>query len=241
MKRIFFSSALILLFIIGCNAEEKVEITDEMTDNNRKPPADIPLTYLALGDSYTIGEGVPENGRFPVQLKDNLENSGVKLSRVQIIARTGWTTDELSKAMDASEFDESYGLITLLIGVNNQYRGRTPESYQPEFSALLKRAIALAGGDTARVIVISIPDWGVTPFAANRDRQKIAAEIDAYNHINREEARKAGVAWVDVTEISRRAATQPELIAPDQLHPSTLMYKSWVDDMFPYAKKVFSE
>lgn len=193
------------------------------------------LTYLALGDSYTIGEGVSEKASYPVLLQDSLTASGIDSLDVQIVARTGWTTDELREALDSAQLRPPYDLVTLLIGVNNQYRGRTPESYRPEFVNLLQRAVEYAGGNSEKVIVLSIPDWGVTPFARGRDREQISLEIDAYNAINREESEKAGVAWVDVTPVSREATANPELLASDGLHPSGLMYRLWVNEVFPVA------
>lgn len=177
--------------------------------------------YLALGDSYTIGESVPANERFPVVLAKTL-----KLGEPEIIAKTGWTTDELNAAIDAASPQGPYDLVTLLIGVNNQYRGRDAEQYRGEFAALLQRAIGFAGGDVKKVVVVSIPDWGVTPFAEGRDRAKIASEIDRYNAVNREEADRAGVLYVDITPISRQ--NDPSLVAADGLHPSGKQYLQWV-------------
>ncbi|MFP5247557.1 MAG: SGNH/GDSL hydrolase family protein [Thermoanaerobaculia bacterium] len=177
--------------------------------------------YLALGDSYTIGESVAPSQRFPVQLANEL-----KLGEPQIIAKTGWTTDELNAAIDAANPQGPYELVTLLIGVNNQYRGRDAEQYRGEFVGLLRRAIGFAGGDPKKVIVVSIPDWGVTPFAEGRDRAKIAMEIDRYNAMNREEAQKAGARYVDITPISRQS--DAALVAEDGLHPSGKQYNEWV-------------
>ncbi len=229
MKPIFVIVSFLCMLTLGCNSDMK-----QQSENKT-------FTYLALGDSYTIGEGVSENERYPVLLQDSLEASGIHLSDLQIIARTGWTTDELSEAIDQAELSIPYDLVTLLIGVNNQYRGRTPDSYRPEFVNLLERAVEYAGDNSGRVIVLSIPDWGVTPFAGGRDKEQIAREIDAYNAINREESEKAGVAWVDVTAISREAASRPELLAPDGLHPSGLMYRYWVNDLFPLAFEMLKD
>jgi len=151
----------------------------------------------------------------------------------EIIAKTGWTTDELSSALDKWMPRDSYSLVTLLIGVNNQYRGRDPEQYRKEFAQLLQRAIGYAGGNAKRVVVVSIPDWGVTPFAANRDRRKIAAEIDRFNGINAEETKRAGAKYANITPISRK---YPTLVAPDGLHPSAEMYAQWVTVILPQAE-----
>jgi lysophospholipase L1-like esterase len=184
--------------------------------------------FLALGDSYTIGESVAVADRWPNQLAAKLG-----IATPEIIAKTGWTTDELSSAIDAAKPQGPYALVTLLIGVNNQYRGRDAEQYRKEFVVLLHRAIAFAGGDPKRVVVVSIPDWGVTPFAANRDRAKIGAEIDHFNAINAEETKRAGARYANITPVSRRDTT---LVAPDGLHPSAKMYSEWVSVIEPQAR-----
>lgn len=184
--------------------------------------------YLALGDSYTIGESVAPAERFPNQLARQLG-----LPAPQIIARTGWTTDELNAAIDAANPQGPFDLVTLLIGVNNQYRGRDAEQYRGEFRTLLQRAIGFAGGDAQHVIVVSIPDWGVTPFAEGRDRAKIAGEIDRYNAINREETSRAGARYADITPISRGSGAA--LVAGDGLHPSGAQYAQWVTRILPEA------
>jgi undecaprenyl-diphosphatase len=185
--------------------------------------------YLALGDSYTIGESVPASERFPMQLARELG-----IDEPHIIAKTGWTTDELSVAIDAANPQGPFDLVTLLIGVNNQYRGRSADEYRTQFAALLGRAVGFAGGDANKVIVVSIPDWGVTPFAEGRDRAKIAREIDQFNAINREEAARAGAKWVDITPISR--GSDPALVASDGLHPSGKQYAEWVNAIAPLAR-----
>jgi lysophospholipase L1-like esterase len=186
--------------------------------------------YLALGDSYTIGESVAVEERFPVQLARALN-----LPEPEIVARTGWTTDELDAAIDTADPQGPFDLVTLLIGVNNQYRGRPVDEYRVQFAALLRRAIAFAGGDATKVVVVSIPDWGVTPFAEGRDRAKIAQEIDAFNAINREEAVRAGSRWVDITPVSR--GNDPALVAGDTLHPSGAQYREWVRLIVPEARE----
>jgi len=192
--------------------------------------------FLALGDSYTIGESVAVADRWPNQLALRLRKNGIDIADPEIIAKTGWTTDDLSSAIDAAKPQRPYALVTLLIGVNNQYRGRAAEEYRNEFVALLRRAVVFAGGNPRRVVVVSIPDWGVTPFAANRDRAKIAAEIDRFNTINAEETRKAGARYADITPVSRRAVADATLVAPDGLHPSAAMYALWVSIISPEAE-----
>ncbi|HTI96848.1 MAG TPA: GDSL-type esterase/lipase family protein [Rudaea sp.] len=185
--------------------------------------------FLALGDSYTIGEGVAADQNWPHQLAAALRARGVAIAEPEIVARTGWTTDELSAAMDAHAFHPPYALVTLLIGVNNQYRGRDVDNYRAEFRKLLERAIALAGGDARRVVVVSIPDWGVTRFGAEsgRDLARIAREIDAFNAAAAAIATTLRVHYADVTAISRDRGGAADMLAADGLHPSAAMYARW--------------
>ena len=199
-------------------------------------PASAPSHYLALGDSYTCGESVPPADAFPAQLAARLRRDGVDLGPPTVIAVTGWTTGDLSAALDQRRPAGPFALVTLLIGVNNHYRGGSADVYRSGFAALVGRAVALAGGRPSHVVVLSIPDWGVTPYAAGRDRSGIGREIDAFNAANRDESARAGVRYVDVTPESRRAATRPALVAGDGLHPSAAMYREWVDAMTPAAE-----
>jgi len=201
--------------------------------------AQEPIRFLALGDSYTIGESVAEQDRWPVQLTRLMREAGVNLNQPEIIATTGWTTDELSSAIDERKPSNDYGLVSLLIGVNNQYRGNSQEVYVQEFTALLNRAIEFAGGIKNHVVVVSIPDWGVTPFAADRDRDKIAEEIDAFNAINRKISASHGVHYVDITPSSRLAKTELDLVAGDGLHPSGKEYSRWAGKVFEEMKSVY--
>lgn len=178
------------------------------------------FTYLALGDSYTIGESVPENERFPNQAAALLAAEGISLAPPRIIARTGWTTDELEAAVAAANITDTFGIVTLLIGVNNQYRGRSTAEYKTEFTRLLQQAIHFAAGHSDRVVVLSIPDWGAVPFAEGRDRQQIAEEIDAFNAINRSVSKKFRVHYLDITPDTRKATQDPGLVASDGLHYS---------------------
>jgi len=197
------------------------------------------MTYLALGDSYTIGESVPAAGRWPVQLAAALRGEGVPLAEPVILATTGWTTDELSAAMDEAGFAPPWDLVSLLIGVNNQYRGRDAEAYRGEFRRLLQRAIALADARAGRVLVLSIPDWGVTPFArdSGRDIARIASELDAYNATARQETLQLGARWVDIAPISR---TRPTLLADDGLHPSAAQYALWTEAALPAVRAMLA-
>ena len=189
------------------------------------------MRFLALGDSYTIGEGVAEAQRWPNQWAAALRALGAEIDAPRIIAQTGWTTDELSAAMDALEPLGQWDLVSLLIGVNNQYRGRDLQNYREEFSALLERAIALAGGDAGRVLVLSIPDWGVTPFARDgkRDLARIADQIDDYNAVNRDVSESRGAVWRDITDLTRDFGARRDMLADDGLHPSGAMYALWVE------------
>ena len=196
---------------------------------------------LNLGDSYTIGEAVLSAENFPHQLQLQLNNSGIEISSPEIIATTGWTTDELMNGINENLPSPPYDLVTLLIGVNNQYRGKSIDEYRKEFCELLDLSIKYANNNSAHVIVISIPDWGVMPIAEGRDRKKIAEEIDAFNKVNEEEAIKSGCPYCNITAISRIATTDISLAASDGLHPSAKQYELWVEKIFPLAKKILSE
>lgn len=194
------------------------------------------FNYLALGDSYTIGESVLESERFPVQLVKRLQADSINIEDPQIIATTGWTTDELLAAIKEKNIKDTFNIVTLLIGVNNQYRGRDAENYRGELKQLIDIAVKYAGGNKDNVFVLSIPDWGVTPFAEGKDRDKIAAEIDLYNKVKKEECEKAGIKYYDITEISR--IKDQSLTASDGLHPSGKMYGLWVDKIYGDIKKL---
>jgi lysophospholipase L1-like esterase len=193
------------------------------------------VRYLALGDSYTIGEGVDARERWPVRLAALLRARGIDVAEPEIIARTGWTTDELDAAIDEAAPRGPYGLVSLLIGVNNQYRGGAESIYRTQFAALLRRAIGFAGGDASRVVVLSIPDWGMTPFAEGRDPARIAREIDAFNAAAREVTAEVGARWVDVTPASRQAGGAADMLAADGLHPSGRQYARWAELALPAA------
>jgi lysophospholipase L1-like esterase len=198
------------------------------------------MRYLALGDSYTIGESVSAAERWPVQLTARLRERGFTMDDPLLIATTGWTTGELSHAIDQANPIGPFDLVTLLIGVNNQYRGRSADEYRKQFHALLQRAIAYAGNDPARVIILSIPDWSVTPFATGMGAEqssldRIAGQIDQFNAINRAETERSGARYIDITPISRQAAQDRSLLAADGLHPSGKMYAAWVKLIKPLA------
>lgn len=186
-----------------------------------------PLRYLALGDSYTIGESVPLNKNFPNQTVALLKKENIAMEEPAIIAKTGWTTDELQEQISRTRLAIPFDFVTLLIGVNNQYRGRSADEYAQQFEELLQQAISFAGDKPNHVIVLSIPDWGVTPFAEDRDRNKIAKEIDAFNEINEKIAKKYNVHYINITPFTREATTDNSLVAKDGLHPSAKDYGRW--------------
>src|SRR5215203_3578792 len=194
-------------------------------------------TYLALGDSYTIGQSVLPSENFPNQTVQLLDQQNYNFKAPEILATTGWTTDELQNNINNHVFTPPYDFVSLLIGVNNQYRGRPVENYKPELESLLKQAIQFAGGKADHVIVLSIPDWGVTPFANGRDRAQIAKEIDDYNAANRYISEICKVNYVDITPDSREAATDLTLTANDGLHPSAKEYARWAQKVFAAIKQ----
>jgi lysophospholipase L1-like esterase len=195
------------------------------------------MTYLALGDSYTIGEAVQLHESFPYQVVQLLRREHLAFNAPEIIAKTGWTTDELLSAISFYRFESSYDFVTLLIGVNNQYRERSCEEYQQQFTTLLKKAIRLSGNVASHVIVLSIPDWGITPFAKDRDRKKIGEEIDQFNLINKKVAKQQGTHYIDITSAPRNAVGDVELLAADGLHPSTKEYRRWAGLVVEMVKR----
>ena len=208
--------------------------------------------FLALGDSYTIGEAVLNNDRWPNQLCKALLKEDIILSDPVIIAKTGWTTDELLAEIQNIYPDSPggfvnkdqipvYDIVSLLIGVNNQYRKLSIDTYRNEFRTLLKLAIIFANNIESRVFVLSIPDWGITPFAEGQDRGAIKEAIDMFNKTNKEETLKNNIQYIDITPISRLVDKDPSLLASDGLHPSGKMYEKWVELILPFAKKILEE
>lgn len=191
------------------------------------------FTYLALGDSYTIGEQVPVYDNFPYQTIQLLRKQFPDqiFHAAEIIAKTGWTTDELLGGIANTRINNTYDFVSLLIGVNNQYRGRDLENYRQEFSILLNKAIAFAGNKNQHVFVLSIPDWGITPFAAERDRAKIAVEIDAFNQVAKEITQQQACHYIDITTDQRKDGEDQAFLATDGLHPSGLEYQKWATSL----------
>jgi lysophospholipase L1-like esterase len=215
---------ILILMMLSCSSTETQEnITPanlpNMNENNPN------RTFLALGDSYTIGESLDEKDRWSMQLIDLLKDS-FNFTKHDIIAHTGWTTSELTQAIEARKLTEQYDLVSLMIGVNNQYRGQSLDNYRVEFKELLKISTKFAKNDAKRVVVLSIPDWGKSPFAKGQDAQKIASEIDAFNKVAREECKKANIIFIDITEFTRKN-TDASMFAIDGLHYSGKMHRLW--------------
>lgn len=232
---------LYLLFpvflLLACSDDELVD-TDVLEEPEVSVPVDS-LTYLALGDSYTIGSGVDKEDRFPIQLASRLTQDSFAMREPRFIATQGWTTVSLAQALTEQNIPDSFDLVSLLIGVNNQFQGRPFEDYEGEFSSLLESAIRFAGGRKDRVIVLSIPDYAYTPFGQSRPNPDlISEEIDAYNEVNKRVALEKGVAYFDITPISRRGLMEEDLVAVDGLHPSGKMYGEWIDLMIDTVKEL---
>lgn len=227
------ATAAAIAVAIGCST------LPEPADMPARDDTAHPLSYLALGDSYTIGEGVDARGRWPLQLARTLRAEGIALQDPRIIATTGWTTDELSAAIDAEDPPGRFDFVSLLIGVNNQYRGRDVDNYREEFQALLERAIALAGERADRVLVLGIPDWGATRFgaASGRDPTQVSRELDAYNAVAEAICTARGAAFVDLAAVSRERGAEDAMLVDDGLHPSAAMYGEWTQLALPVARR----
>ena len=223
MKSKILVVTLIGLICISCS-NAKTESVNAIPTPSKK-------YYLALGDSYTIGESVPDTDRFPVILVRELKKRDVQFEEPNIIAKTGWTSGELIDAVEEANIQRNFELVTLLIGVNNQYRGLSVEAYRLELRKLLKKALVFAANKPENVRVISIPDWGVSPFAANRDRELIADEIDVFNAVKMEETAAMNLTFINITEISRTALDQEAYFASDGLHFSGKMHALWVEEI----------
>lgn len=233
----FFKIRLFLLFSIlsiqffGCTDkmdEDDFSNINQVLENKVENNAQNEFSYLALGDSYTIGQGVATDETWPRQLATRLVEDDVNLS-VEIVARTGWTTRDLLGALNNNQnLSGRYDLVSLLIGVNNQYQGKSISDFEAEFEQLLKLAIALTGNDSDRVFVLSIPDYSVTPFGQSGNPEEISAELKEFNQRKKEIVQEYGVNYFNITDISQRASSDLTLLADDQLHPSAIMYEMWV-------------
>lgn len=233
----FFGTLLILVLFIACRREAVSVGPQIIPPDPSAPGADSGVVrYLALGDSYTIGQSVDPGSRFPIQTRNWLIGNGIQLSEPQIIATTGWTTSNLQSAIARVDPKGPFDIVTLLIGVNDQYQGADPAGYETRFTQLLEQAIGLAGNRPWRVIVLSIPDYSVTPFARNYDTQLIREEIDQFNAINKRITLSRQAGYLDITPSTREAANDPSLLAGDGLHPSGKEYKRWSDQLGPMIK-----
>ena len=217
--------------MLSCHSTENQD--DSMPAMNPNNPK---RTFLALGDSYTIGESVDEKDRWSLQLIDLLKNE-FNLTKHDIVARTGWTTSELTEAIQARNLTDQYDIVSLLIGVNNQYRGQSLDNYRVEFKNLLNTSIRFAKNDAKKVIVLSIPDWGKTPFAKGSNTEKIASEIDAFNNVAKEECKKANIVFVNITEITRKN-TDASMFASDGLHYAGKMHRLWAFEVLGMAREI---
>ena len=221
--------------MLSCNStESKIIISpnpvNNMSENNSK------RTFLALGDSYTIGESVDEKDRWSIQLISLMKNE-FNITKHEIIARTGWTTAELIDVVEAKKLNEQYDMVSLLIGVNNQYRGQSLDTYRVEFRQLLNISTKLSKNDPKKVIVLSVPDWGKTPFAQGKERDNIATEIDAFNLVAKEECTKMNIIFIDITEITRKNIDS-SMFASDGLHYSGEMHRLWANQALQISKNI---
>ena len=222
----------IFILMTACSAENPTNVEpDNLIDKSK-------YRYLSLGDSYTIGESVAPEERWSMILTEMLRKNNVNIADPEIIARTGWTTAELMDGIKNRNPKGPYNLVSLLIGVNNQYRGQSLERYRTELQELLQQAIGFAGGNIERVFMLSTPDWGVTPFAKGSDQAKTASEIDAFNQVAKEECERLGIAFVDITPISRTAKNDISQIANDGLHFSGKMYRQWAEKALPTVQRL---
>lgn len=226
----------VLISSLACT--QRITESDMIVNPNADASA---YSFLSLGDSYTIGERVSENYRWSVQLAEMLRKDGEDVGNPDIIARTGWTTAELQNAIKASGNQKTYDLVSLLIGVNNQYRGQSQDQYRIEFRELLQTATKFAGGNAAHVFVLSIPDWGISPYAAGQNKTKIGQEIDQFNAIAKNECQKAEITYVDITPLSRSAAGDDSQFASDGLHYSGKQMKLWAEKALPVVKQLLKK
>jgi len=237
MNRRFKFIALILivgLTFFGCNSNTDSPAGDTNTENTTAPEN---FKLIALGDSYTIGQSVCDTCRFPAQLKDSLQTyfSVLDTFNLQIIARTGWTTSDLKSAIVAADLQTDFDLVTLLIGVNNQYQNKPFSLYETEFVELINTAVSLVGNTASKLIVVSIPDYAYTPFGQGRNPENISSQLELYNSFARTYCENNGIKYVNITDITQDGLNNPLLVASDNLHPSALAYTKFVERILPMA------
>lgn len=229
---VFFTA---LLFLLSFKSNEDAAIEPNTPTETKE------IRILALGDSYTKGESVPQAQSFPYQLQAELEkDSQYRVNQLRVIAETGWTTGNLTNAINATTINDSFDLVTLLIGVNNQFQNRSIQEYEDELLKLMQKAIGYADNKKENVVVLSIPDYGATPFGASR-AALIGKDIDRFNSVKKSMAELVGVTYIDITEISRKGAEDNTLVANDGLHPSGKMYGLWVEKMLPTVKNKLND
>ena len=240
---LIFKIFFLLTVMSGCTSstnynDEDLNIDrDDLSDtlvveDNLNAPRESPYSFIALGDSYTIGEGVNEDERWPNQFVDVAYENGVDFDQPMIIAETGWKTYDLLNAINQTNFTKKYDYISLLIGVNNQFNSRPIDEFEEDLNKLMDEMKRIKKNDGS-IIIISIPDWGYTPFGESSDMSDISEQINLFNSSLRKFATTNGLKYVDVTEISRRGINEPDLITNDNLHPSGIMYLEW-------AKKIYN-
>ena len=234
-----FKIIILILLLFNCTTNENELLPDTSEEKNLQEKNGF--SYLALGDSYTVGESVPAEQSFPIQLSNRLESELNKRLETKIIARTGWRTDVLQNGIANTRIDKPQDLVTLLIGVNNQYQNKPFEQYEKEFPELLQTALSFVDGDTEKVMVISIPDYAFTPFGQTRDMDNISKQIDRYNEFAQSTARDFNISFVGITDITREGLEQPELVAPDGLHPSGQAYGKFVERILPFVLERFKD
>jgi lysophospholipase L1-like esterase len=229
-----FACFFIVLAFSGCKKTSAV-IPFALSSTTAPEPAILPadsVSYLALGDSYTYGLAVSQNESFPFQLDSALKQNGYKAANPVVIARFGWTSADLLAGVTAADLTQKFDFVTLLIGVNDQNKGVNTETFTSNLDQLIGQAVVLAKGNSNRVFVISIPDWSVTPFAANMNTAEISAGVQLFNTVNQVEAGKFKVNYIDISALSDLAATDPSLTSYDGLHPSAKMYALWANQFY---------
>lgn len=249
MRLLLLISLSVFVFLACRHAAQATlpETEPETPDNPTDPPAPTEqVDILALGDSYTKGESVPAAKNFPHQLADSLSSAGYAIAGVRVIAQTGWRTDHLKNAIASQSSvigDSTFSLVTLCIGVNNQYQNASFDKYKTEFEELLQIAIQRAGARKERVVVLSIPDWAYTTFGQNfsNNPAEVSQEVDQYNSVNKAISETYGVRYIDVTGISRQGLAYPDLVASDGLHPSAVQYARWVKVMMPAIREALKQ
>lgn len=233
-KNICLSIILLFVLVFSCSSEENVQIPFE--DEEDQPEEIQKFSFLALGDSYTIGQGVDESESWPFQLQNIFTAEARQIEKVKVIAQTGWTTRNLLSAIETQD-PENYDIVSLLIGVNNQFQGIDFSIFESEFNLLLDKAISFANGNKNKVFVVSIPDYGVTPFGSNNS-DVIAEEINKYNTYIQQQCEDEEIPFIDVTTISRNLGASEGALATDNLHPSANQYRLWVEEMFPVVRGI---